>query len=340
MHVDGIVSSGRRLRASLLGGACLALGWAALSVILGSSAAHADDGSGLLDGAAGLLSDTGSSAVSVVDSTLRAATGIDPAAPTAEPDAAPVATNLVGSAASAIAETAQPVADVVPPDPAASPSEGVADTVGIVAHDVPDALASVSTGLGSGELAAVTTPVVDVVTALPVVGDVIAPLGVGSAIGGLVGTIDDLTGSLAPIVGIDPGTGPTHSPAASPPSSGPVAVAADPSVAGSAPPGAASRWQSGRGSSIMALPRAALLSTADSPPGSPKGPDPVLPAPWAAPVGTGSSPSAGAAAGAPAWFAACPASFVFPSPADAPTGAADDDALPPSPVFPTDVSPD
>ena len=90
----------------------------------------------------------------------------------------------------------------------------------------------------------------------------------------------------------------------------------------------------------MAFTRAALLSTAESPPGSPAHPDPVLPEPWAAPTGTGSSPGAGSGSGAPAWFAPFPASFVFPSPADAPTGAADDDALPSSPVFAADVSPD
>ncbi|OZB83437.1 MAG: hypothetical protein B7X41_15485, partial [Microbacterium sp. 14-71-5] len=79
--------------------------------------------------------------------------------------------------------------------------------------------------------------------------------------------------------------------------------------------------------------------SASSPPAAPTSPN--APDPWATPVGTGTSSSAaGSGGGSAPWFAAFSAATTAAPRLSMLSGGAADDALPSSPVFPTDVSPD
>lgn len=346
--MDVTVWSGHRLRVGLLSGACLALGWAALSVILGPSPAHADDSGGLLGDAGGLLGGTPSVIASTVSDTATAVAGTADAivAPVQSigQEAAPAVSDAVGAASTVAADASQPILDVVASAPhlPAPLANAVTDLGGTVSDVVPDVLAPVSSVLASSPLSSLTAPIADAVTSVPIVGDVSGELGVPALLGRLSNTVDGVTSSLTP----PPGGVIPSDPVVVPPvvvrsTDGAGTRGTDPlppaqiAVSGSAA-GPPLRLDDRSHRVIHERPGAGTGSTAPPLPSAP--PPPGAPDPWAA--GTGSSSSAGSGGGSASWFATFSTLHVAAPSLSAPFGAAADDALPSSPVFPADVSPD
>ncbi|MGN7860293.1 hypothetical protein ACTJI8_06905 [Microbacterium sp. 22303] len=339
--MDVTVWSGHRLRVGLLSGACLALGWAALSVILGSSPAHADDSGSLLGDAGGLLGGTSTVIASTVSDTATAVAG------TADAIVAPVQ-SIVQEAAPAVSDAAdasQPVLDGVASAPAGpGPVENaVTDPGGTVSGVVPDVLAPVSSVLASSPLSSLTAPIADAVTSVPIVGVVSGELSVPALLGRLSDTIDGVTGTLTPPSGgVIPSDPLVVSPVVGRGTDGAGGRGTDPlppapiTVSGSAAgPPLRLDDRSHRVSHDVA--GAGAGSTAPPLPSAP--PPPRAPEPWAAGAGLASS-SAGSGGSSASWFAAFSTLHAAAPSLGAPFGAAADDALPSSPVFPTDVSPD
>lgn len=351
--MDVTVSSGHRLRVGLLSGACLALGWAALSVILGSSPAHADDSGGLLGGAGDLLGNTTSAVVSTVGETTSAVAGTVGAIVTPVQSAvqqiAPIVSGTVGAASAGAPDAAQPVIDVVTSVSAVPDSVAIAvtDAVGSVSSTVPKALAPVSTVLASSP-ASLTNPIADTLAAVPIVGDATARLGIPALLARLNSALDSVARALNPVLG---GAGPSDPvvvpPAGAGSAGGMVGIGSrgtDQRLPGpSAVPGSAA----GPPLRIHNRSPGALVHLTDSRTGAgdPAPPIPSAPAPSGAPdpwaTGAGSSSSsAGSGAGSTSWFATFSTLQTATPSLGAPTGTAADDALPSSPVYPTDVSPD
>ena len=173
-----------------LAGVMIAFAWLLLSVVfgLGAGNAHADDA----DEDGGVLSSLTGAVSGTVDAVVNTTAGTVTAV-------APVLTPVV-----------ETVVAVVPP--AAPVVEVVADTAAAVLEPVHD-IAS------SGAVTGVVTPVVDLVTAVPVVGEVVTALGVDQAATDVAGTVDNaaggLTGSVSNAVPaiLTPGSGGPGTPA-------------------------------------------------------------------------------------------------------------------------------
>ena len=357
--MDVTASTGHRLRVGLFSGACLALGWAALSVLLGSSPAHADDSGGLLDGAGGLLGDASSAVASTVSGTASAvATTVDAViAPVQNSVEAlsPAASDGVGVAPGVVQDAGSSLVDAVASTPAVPDqvADVVTDLGSTVSTAVPDALAPVSTVLASSPVSSLTAPVTASLASVPVVGGATTELGVPALIDRVGGAVDGVTGSLAPVLGglspaIPPGVPPTDPGDAS----APVASGTGPLASASTvpPPTTAVVAASSAGPPVRAIDGSAGVArnalgasgpppSASSPPSAPTAPN--APDPWATPAGTGtSSSSAGTGGGSAPWFATISALTASAPHLSVPAGGAADDALPASPVFATDVSPD
>ncbi|MCE4026005.1 hypothetical protein LXM50_08470 [Microbacterium sp. Au-Mic1] len=352
--MDVTVSSGHRLRVGLLSGACLALGWAALSVILGSSPAHADDSGGLLGGAGELLGNTTSAVVSTVGDTTSAVAGTVDAivAPvqSAVQQTAPIVSGAVGAASAGVPDAAQPVIDAVTPASAvADPvTAAVTDAVGSVSSAVPEALAPVSSALASSSPASLTDPLADTLVSVPIVGDATARLGVPALLARLNGALDSVARALNPVLG---GAGPSDPvvvpPAGAGSTGGTVGIGSRGTDQRLPEPGAVPGSAVGPPLRIHDRSPSALVHLTDSRTGAgdpapplPSAPTPSgAPGPWATGAGSSSS-SAGSGAGSTSWFATFSTLQTATPSLGAPTGTAADDALPSSPVYPTDVSPD
>ena len=168
----------RIVRLALIG-VGTAFAWIVVSLVLGLGLgqAHADeaDDSGALGGALG-------AATSLVDTTASTVTGT----------VSTVTTGAGGAVNTVVAAT---------PAPAQQPVNQVVQTVGTVATTVTRPVTEVASG---GVVSHIATPVVDLVTEVPVVGGIVSGTGVDDAVTDLGGTVDE-TGAT---IGQPPATGP------------------------------------------------------------------------------------------------------------------------------------
>jgi hypothetical protein len=179
----------RIVRLALIG-VGTAFAWIVVSLVLGLGLgqAHADeaDDSGALGGALG-------AATSLVDTTASTVTGT----------VSTVTTGAGGAVNTVVAAT---------PAPAQQPVNQVVQTVGTVATTVTRPVTEVASG---GVVSHIATPVVDLVTEVPVVGGIVSGTGVDDAVTDLGGTVDETLGGLVEAVdetgatiGQPPATGP------------------------------------------------------------------------------------------------------------------------------------
>ncbi len=158
----------RIVRLALIGVAT-AFAWIVVSLVLGLGQAHADepDDSGALGGALGAVT-------SLVDTTASTVTST----------ASTVTTGVTGAVNTVVAAT---------PGPVQQPVSQVAQTVGTVVTTVTQPVAEVVSG---GVVSDIATPVVDLVTAVPVVGGLVSDVGLDDAVTDLGGTVDSTLGGL------------------------------------------------------------------------------------------------------------------------------------------------
>ncbi|MDQ4214838.1 hypothetical protein [Microbacterium capsulatum] len=329
--MDGSSDAMRRAGFGLLAGACLALGWAALSVLLGSGPAHASEPSN--PNAAGQGT--------VLTSLVRTVDAAIPPVGTAVTNTVTEPARTVASAAvNAVAAPTTPA----PPAPGGHPAPILEDapapavTAPVVGAVAPVVGATLAPALdeATGHVDALAATAIDVVTR-----DVARP--VTASLGS-----EPVTSIASPVVdrlhhGVAVG-------ALRPPLTAPVTHSGDPAllVAAAQPRGPAP-WAVravARGESVFPpLDRGPSDSdtSAARPPGAPPSapPAPPSPGPWwglASPAVTGASGS-GAASAPLASAAEHPLTGTLP-PSGRAAGAPEDDDLPSSPVYPADVAPD
>lgn len=338
------------LRYALLAAALSAV-WLVISLFSSAPSASADEqdsGSGLL-GTVGSVLEGATTVTGTVGDTLGTVvdTVVEPVAEVGEP--------VVEVAPEPVAEVVPEVVDMTT-DAANGTISGTNTAVGTIVNEL---AGSVSDVAGSGTVGAVIGPVAgvvdDVAGGLPVVGDLLGDDTVGGVLGPVTGLVDgtlgtivgsigelptDGTGVLPQLPGIpllpgDPGTPGNPGVVTNP------GAASGGSAGGSAPPGVVddiSAW------SVRVLASASLESgsvgsftPADggAPPGGNLPTTPALPIGGSASGGVGSSGTGAGSGASDAAFAALEldalASLVLHSV---------DDALPSSPVYDTDTTPD
>lgn len=331
----------RGVPAAVLWGGIGVLAWATLTVLLGGGSAHADDqDDGPLDGLTSLVSET----VSAVTA---------PVAPVVTEVVAPVVTQVVAP----VQDTVPPVVAAVTQPVVAAPVVGPA--VAPVAQTVSEATAAVvapvAEAITNAPVAQITDPILDTVSGLPVVGDLVSDLGITSAVGDLVGVIDDTTAllgdvttetvppvleALVPTTPGDGDPGGVTEPAEPLPDTVVAASVTTTSAratgAAETSPGILDRREVGTPPAAVTLgvdgTTHAVDDTTPVPSGPPSGNPPGAPSPASSSAGSGGG--AGAAHARPSDVDASPLR------AGERTTGAPDDVLPSSPVADTDVSPD
>lgn len=336
------------LRYAILAAALTAV-WLVISLFSSAPSASADEhdtGSGLLGSVGSLLGGVasvtgggGDTLGDVVD------TVAEPVSQVLEP--------VVDVAPEPVAEVAPVVVDTAT-DAANTTSSGTNAAVGTLVNGLTATLSDVAAGGTVGAVVAPITGVVDgVAGGIPIVGDLVGDNAVSGVLSPVTGLVDDTLGTVVGSVGELPTDGTGVLPQLPripllPGDSDPLGGPADPGVVtptttSSGPPGSLGVAVAGKTESV---PRALISSSASglagaiTPDGGPP-PSGDLPASPAAPAGgttfggAGSAPAGGASGTSDAAFAALEldalASLVLHSV---------DDALPSSPVFDTDTTPD
>ncbi|APH46474.1 hypothetical protein BMW26_17140 [Microbacterium sp. 1.5R] len=204
----------RGLPAVALWGGVGAIAWATITILTGGSSASADDGSNdsLLDGVSSIVSET----VSSVEDTVTSVTSpiVAPVEPVVTEVVQPVVTQVVEPVVTEVVEpvvthVVEPVQQVAPPvvehvaetiaqvpvvGPAASPIiDAATDTTGTVITPVTDLL-------DGSPVAEIVAPVQDLITELPIVGELVDDLGVPPVIDDVVGVIDATTPTVGTVV--------------------------------------------------------------------------------------------------------------------------------------------
>ncbi|MFF3026546.1 hypothetical protein [Microbacterium sp. NPDC057944] len=319
------------------------LAWAALTILTGGSAAHADEqDGGPLDGLTGLVSNT----VSTVTA---------PVAPVVTQVVAPVVTAVVAPVQQAVPAVVSTVTQTVAQVPVVGP---VAAPVVKTVTDTAQAVVAPVTGVLTGApVSTITKPIVDAVTGLPIVGDLVDDLGVPRVVDDVAGVVDDTTGLVGgivegtippvlealepqtPVIPGEPGTPgtPGGTDAGSSAQPGESAATVDAALATATGIAPASAQDRGGLRGIPGVPSSA---------GAPAGPQNGAPSPSndpaSAPPGAPVSPSSSAGSGGGSAAAAARISddgIPLLRAVEQDSGAPDD-ALPASPVADTDVSPD
>ncbi|KJQ52637.1 hypothetical protein [Microbacterium sp. SA39] len=330
----------RGVPAVVIWGGFGALAWAALTVLTGGGSAYADEANGPLDGLTSTVEETVTAVAAPVVNQVVAPVVTQVAAPVVQAVTAPVQQ----AAPPVVAAVAKPVTQAVAQVPVAAPVvQAVAPTVQAVVETGTDLLID-------SPASHVVDPIMDAVTGLPIVGEVVEDLGTRDLVDSVVDVVDDVTGviggvvdaTVPPIVdGIDP---------ALPDPALPGTVL--PVAGGSSDPGSSSSLTqlsaTASGSSVYAT-VPALATQPVAPASIPTvvigergAPGASSDAPSGAPPGAPVSPtsSAGPGGGASSAFARLGDVGVDPLRAwDRVTGPSDD-ALPGSPVADTDNSPD
>lgn len=189
----------RGLPTVALWGGLGALAWAAITVLTGGSAAHADEESdpSLLGGVTSLVSDT----VSSVGDTVTAVTKpvvTQVVKPVVTEVVAPVVTQVVAP----VQQIAPPVVDHVSETVTAVPVAGpaTAPVVEAVADTAQAVVAPVTDLLKDAPVSQIVKPVQDAVAALPVVGRLVDDLGLTGLIDDVVGVADATTDVVGGVV--------------------------------------------------------------------------------------------------------------------------------------------
>lgn len=314
MEIASSQSLSRLWRLALVGVAT-AFAWIVLSLLvgLGSGQAQADDGDD--DGLLGAVT-------SVVDK------------------AASTATDTVAKVAGGVEKTVKTVVAVAP-EPVQQPVREAVKNVGSVVTKATEPVAEVVSG---GAVTRVVEPVVDAVADVPVVGDVVAGIGLDDALTDVAGTVDDTLAGVAGAVddtadlGLTP-TAPVPAlpplPGASTPVEGHPLPALD--VVLPAAPAVSAAW--GAASALRPLvayePRSATAMPASAASIDLRGP--LTPAGGLCPPSAVSSGPGGAGSGAWALVALGPLVALR---AWVRRAGPEDDHAPPAPAGNTDVSPD
>lgn len=324
----------RGVPAGVLWGALGVIAWAAFTVVTGGGSAHADESDdGLLDPLTSLVGDT----VSTVT---------QPLAPVVTQVVAPVVQTVVAPVQQIVPAAAAPVVEAVTQAPVVGPVaapvvETAAQTVEAVTGPVTDALVN-------APVSQITTPVVDAVAGVPVVGDLLGDLGVIDLVGTVVGVVDDTVAvvgtvtdeTVTPIVeALEPGTPGvvTPLPAIAPVSSSAAVIAS--SARAGLPPvrddSDAAKHPNARVDLLLPEDDSAL---SDADPGGSGAADDPSDGPPAVPLAPTSSASSG---GGSATAYSRLGEVVAPAlPSWGRLVGATDDDLPSSAVADTDVSPD
>lgn len=304
-------------------GIVAAFAFVVLSLLLGSSTAHAGDDDGDRPGLLGAVTNVLGSTVDVVDTTVTEVTSV-------------ATTTVEKVVAVAPAPVQQPVA--------------------VVSEVVTTVTAPVEEAVSGGIVTAVTEPVVTAVTDVPVVGDLVTGIGaddlvaevgqtVDQALGTVVGAVDGVGDSIGtpaptePIIPLPtlPVPSPIHDFDVAPTESGASIVAASLTSPGEAAP--ARTWTATPAASLPSLltlsQTAPTASSAITVPAERSGSAPPLSVPCA--TATTSLGSGGAGSGA--WALAALLPLVAHRAWVRRAGPKDDDA-PPPPASSTDVSPD
>ncbi|WP_228479396.1 hypothetical protein [Microbacterium atlanticum] len=167
----------RIMRLTLIGTAT-AFAWVVLSLVLGIGQAHAqDDEKGLLGGALGGVT-----------------AAVDTAAATVTQTVSTVTTGVVSTADTAVASA---------PPPVQQPVSQVVQNVGAAVAAATQPVADAASG---GAVGSIAQPVVDAVKEVPVVGDLVAAVGIDEAVTTVGTTVDE---TLAGVVGSVSETGAT-----------------------------------------------------------------------------------------------------------------------------------
>ncbi|CAH0141033.1 hypothetical protein [Microbacterium sp. Bi121] len=184
----------RRLSTSIGWGAFIVLAWAALTLLVSSGTAHADeDADGPLDGVTSLIGSTVGAGSGLVSDVVKEAV------PTVVEKVAPVVTKTVPAVAApatnTVAATVQAipvVRDVVPPivTPVA---QATTETVAEVTTPLTDALQD-------SPVAQLTDPVLEVVSDVPIVGHLVDDLALPDAVTDIAGSVDATTAALGSTV--------------------------------------------------------------------------------------------------------------------------------------------
>ena len=175
VNVENATSQLPRIVRLALIGAFTAFAWIVLSLAFGLSASNAhaaeSDDDGVLEGALGTVT-------SLVDKTATAVTG------------------TVSGATTGVTEVVNTVVAVAPA-PVQQPVSGVVESVGTVVTAVTQPVSDIAS---SGVVSGVTAPVVDLVTEVPVVGDVVSGIGLDDAVTDLSETVDETLGGVVAAV--------------------------------------------------------------------------------------------------------------------------------------------
>lgn len=370
--MDSNISVARRLHLALLAGASLALGWAALSVLFGTSTAQASEtappqdpahGSSLLSTVTGTVADVVAPVENVVTQTVGTVTDLvapspaDTAAPNPVPEESapsPVPDTAVSDAGAVAADAGAAVSSTAP---AAAPVvASVADAASAVTTQVVHTVVDpVIDGLQAHPVTAVTAPVIDTTRGLPVVGGVLDGLGILPLLSTTTGGVDEIVGTVGGTVGaVIGGTTSVLSPPIVPIT--PLVPTAPAGDQGTDPPSATSP----RGTTLPTLSMGYLAATGTSSAaeGAATGSHPNVPSPRTSggagsPTGpsgpqpwnqgredVGTAGASNASAGSSPLFFVATRSASGPSLAPGVSAGVHDDDLPSSPVFGTDVSPD
>ena len=330
MDVD-VRASRRGVPAGVLWGALGVIAWAALTVVTGGGSAHADESDdGILDPLTSLVGDTVSSVT-------------EPLAPVVTQVVAPVVQTVVAPVQQTVPAVAAPVVEAVTQAPVVGPV--AAPAVATAAQTVEAVTAPVIDTLVDAPAAHITTPVVDAVAGVPVVGDLLGDLGVIDLVGTVIGAVDEtvavvgtVTDETVPAIvdALDPGTqGIVTTPAAITPVSS-TAASAHLAVAVRSSTRSESRATS---SHALAAPpigeESSAVSASHRDPATAEAPSD---APPAVPLAPASSASSGGGSGAACARLGEVVALSLPSWGRT-VGATDDD-VPSSAVADTDVSPD
>ncbi|MFJ6428707.1 hypothetical protein [Microbacterium maritypicum] len=329
----------RGIPAAVFWGGIGVLAWATLTVLLAGGSAHADEQDGPLDGLTSLASDT----VSAVTA---------PVTPFVTQVVAPVVTQVVAPVQQAVPTVVATVTAPIVNAPVVGPA--VAPVVHAATETATAVVTPVADVLTGAPVSQITDPILDTVADIPVVGGLASDLGLISAVGDVVGVVDDTTALLGNVAdqtvppvleALDPTT-PATPPTPEPgDGSGQITEPAASTVTGlvtertATTPPATPTTNSAPGSplsgSLPAVDRTAPRAVDHITP-VPSGPPPGSPQGTTVPASS-SAGSGGANGASPARLSDANSS---PLRAGERTSGASDDELPSSPVADTDVSPD
>lgn len=188
-EVNVSAAASRRMPTGFLWGAISVLAWAAFIILTTGSSAHADETpDDPLDSLTGLVSSTLDSGTDLVSDVVT-----ETVTPVVEA-VTPVVTETVSTVTEPVAQTIESVESVpVVGDIASDVAQPVTDTA---ADLVPAVATPVAETLQNSPVASLTDPALEIVSDVPLVGQLLRDLGVTDAVSDVVDTVDATTGLI------------------------------------------------------------------------------------------------------------------------------------------------